>query len=62
MKWLIRSAAFPKTLRLTAQRAREAPQIHPRFLDTISSGNGDDGRAAPNPVKCVASGARIGYA
>jgi len=60
MKWLIRSAAFPKTLRLTAQRTREAPQIHSRSLDMISSGNGDEGR--PDRVRCVAPGSRIGYA
>ena len=62
MKWLIRSAAFPKTLRLAAQRTREAPQIHSRSLDMISSGDGDDGRPALERVRCVASSSRIGYA
>jgi hypothetical protein len=62
MKWLIRSAAFPKTLRLTAQRAREAPQIHSCFLDTIPSGDSDEPRPALDRVRCVASASRIVYA
>lgn len=61
MKWLIRSAAFPKTLRLTAQRTREAPQIHLQSLDAISGRDGHDARPAFDRLRCVASGARIGY-
>lgn len=47
MKWLNRSAAFPKTLRLTAQRTREAPQIHSRPPVAISGGAGDRSQLRP---------------
>lgn len=62
MKWLIRSAVFPKTLRLTAQRTREAPQIRSRIVDEISGQDGDRGRPAPDPVRRVASAPCIYYA
>ena len=62
MKWLMRSAAFPKTLRLTAQRTREAPQILSHSPHTTSGGHGDELRPMIRGVRCVASAFRIGYA
>lgn len=64
MKWLARSAAFPKTLCLAAQRTGEAPQIHFRVGHggpILTGGGTDRGEtvilllSSPSVVKRIAS-------